>query len=64
LISQLSGKRLKNNVQRNAMMSQALKSVAAEVLAAAKETPRLFFAPLVGAVRGAYIETVRAYSRR
>jgi hypothetical protein len=44
------------------MISQALKSVAAEVLAAAKETPCLFFAPLVGAVRGAYTETVRTYS--
>ena len=46
------------------MMSHTLKSVAAEVLAAAKETPGLFFAPLVGAMRGAYTETVRAYSRR
>ena len=46
------------------MISQALKSITAEVLAAAKETPRLFFAPLVGAVHGAYTETVRAYARR
>jgi hypothetical protein len=46
------------------MIIQALKSVAAEVLGAAKETPRLFFAPLIGAVRGAYAETVRAYARR
>jgi len=46
------------------MLSQALKSITAEVLAAAKETPRLFFAPLLGAARGAYAETVRAYARR
>ena len=46
------------------MISQVFKNMTVEVLAAAKETPRLFFAPLVGAIRGAYAETVRAYGHR
>jgi len=43
------------------MLGKFIAAVATTICEAAKETPRLFFAPLVGAVRGAYHETVRAY---
>jgi len=46
------------------MIVQNLRKIAAVMFAAAKETPKLFFAPLVGAVRGAYMETKRAYARQ
>jgi hypothetical protein len=45
------------------MLGKVIVAVITTLFEAAKETPRLFFAPLVGAISGAYNETVRAYRR-
>lgn len=44
------------------MTISIIRRIAMEFVAAAQEIPWLFFAPLMGAVRGAYIETKQAWA--